>query len=216
MNENARKSIKTYDARAASLCKTYNDLTTENVLPGILRILPVKYQKRPYRALDLGCGSGRDAFWLASQGFYVVGADASIGMIRQAWDQKMHGSKTIFIEDKFPSLDRVRQLNQSYDFYLMSASWMHLDGEERKTMVERMYGLSRSDATAYISLRHGPSPVDRPMFDTSVEELRDLASDNAAKSVVLASSADHQGRGNVTWDYVALQFLATKPHPTFG
>jgi SAM-dependent methyltransferase len=42
--------------------------------------------KAPFRAriLDLGCGTGEDALWLASQGFSIHGVDQSQGMIHAA------------------------------------------------------------------------------------------------------------------------------------
>jgi SAM-dependent methyltransferase len=39
------------------------------------------------RVLDLGCGHGRDAAWMAARGVAVVGADLSPGMLAQARDR---------------------------------------------------------------------------------------------------------------------------------
>ena len=213
MNEQAKLSIQTYNAQAGSLCQTYNKLATEDVLPGIASVLPLNRGN----AVDLGCGSGRDAFRLASHYSFqsVLGVDASIEMIRNAWNANQMAAQISYIEDEMPALQRVKARSQSFDFYLMSAAWMHLDTDERKQMILLMDGLARANATAYLSLRHGPSPADRPMFDTSVEEVRDLAAGVGAKSIVLPATADQQGRGNVTWDYVALQLQPTKPHPAF-
>lgn len=36
------------------------------------------------RVLDLGCGAGRDAMFLQSRGLNVIGADFSLGMLREA------------------------------------------------------------------------------------------------------------------------------------
>lgn len=36
------------------------------------------------RILDLGCGHGRDVAWFAAQAFSMVGADLSMGMLREA------------------------------------------------------------------------------------------------------------------------------------
>ncbi len=39
---------------------------------------------RPCRAIDLGCGAGHYAIWLASPGFTVTGADKSPAAVRMA------------------------------------------------------------------------------------------------------------------------------------
>src|ERR1700676_2864379 len=38
----------------------------------------------PCRALDLGCGTGANAVWLAQQGFAVVGVDVSPAAVERA------------------------------------------------------------------------------------------------------------------------------------
>ncbi len=215
MNANAVKSVAAYDAQANKLCVAYNSLNTPDVLSGIDRILPMKPARRAPVALDLGCGSGRDAFWLASRGFRVIGADASMEMIRNAWDKNLYAGRVTYVEDQIPDLRRVKQMALGFDFYLMSAVWMHLDTKERERTIAFMDDRAYPNATAYISLRHGPSPADRPMFDTSVEEVQDLAAQHGAKTAVLDTRPDHLGRGDVTWDYVAIQFNPTKPHPGF-
>jgi SAM-dependent methyltransferase len=214
VNEKADKAIEAYNAAAQSLSAAYNKLNTEDVLPGIADTLPVVLPSKR-RAIDLGCGSGRDAFWLASRGFQVVGADASIGMIREAWAHKQSGNAITYIEDEIPTLSRVRARGERYAFFLMSAVWMHLDSKERAETIRFMADTAHKNATAYLSLRHGPSPADRPMFETSVEEVRDLAAQNGASARSFAGVEDKQGRGDVTWDYVALQFGQGKNHPLF-
>lgn len=215
MNAKARKSIEAYNTQAETLCRTYNSLTTEQVLPGIRDILPSDTKRTHFDALDLGCGGGRDSFWLADRGFHVVGVDASISMIRQAWDKNTNLSLTTFIEDEIPSLSRVRARVQKYDFFLMSAVWMHLNKKERVQMMDMMAGLARDNATAYISLRHGPSPEDRPMYRTSVGEVEALAKSVKADFKILPNLPDQMGRKNVWWESVALRFSPSKNSPAF-
>jgi SAM-dependent methyltransferase len=38
------------------------------------------------RALDLACGEGRNAIWLAQEGWQIVGVDFSVTAIERAWD----------------------------------------------------------------------------------------------------------------------------------
>lgn len=209
MNENARKSIQTYGQQAGRLCAVYNGLNTVDVLPGIENVLKEATQgigsPNFARGLDLGCGSGRDAFWAASRGVRMVAVDGSIDMIRQAWDTHQMPNIT-FIEDEIPTLQRIKNMGHSYNLYIMSAVWMHLDADERKKTIEFMDGMARRRAMAYITLRHGPSPEDRPMFETSVEEVQDMVAEVKGEVRVLPTVEDKLGRSDVTWDYVAVKF----------
>lgn len=209
MNGNARKSIQTYGQQAGKLCAVYNSLNTVDVLPGIEKVLQEATAEISHpqfaRGLDLGCGSGRDAFWAAGQGVRMVGVDGSIDMIRHAWDRHQMPNIT-FLEDQIPTLQRVKGMGHSYNFYIMSAVWMHLDAAERKKTIEFMDGMARRGAMAYITLRHGPSPEDRPMFETSVEEVQDLAAEVKGVVNVLPAVEDKLGRGDVTWEYVTVKF----------
>src|SRR5439155_25958955 len=49
-----------------------------------LRRVVAAYPIRPGRAVDLGCGTGTNALWLARRGFEVTGIDLSEVAIRQA------------------------------------------------------------------------------------------------------------------------------------
>jgi cyclopropane fatty-acyl-phospholipid synthase-like methyltransferase len=51
----------------------------------------------PGRVLDIGCGDGRDAAWLAEHGFEAVGVDHSQAAIAQA-RQKWSGIETLSFE----------------------------------------------------------------------------------------------------------------------
>lgn len=70
-----------YDQVAANYVKQNAAMPPELIDLGrkFLRVIPTGA-----RILDLGCGTGRDMAWLASQGLVVVGADLSAGMLYQA------------------------------------------------------------------------------------------------------------------------------------
>jgi chemotaxis protein methyltransferase CheR len=48
------------------------------------RLVEVASELRPGRALDLGCGEGADALWLAEQGWQVVAVDVSATALQRA------------------------------------------------------------------------------------------------------------------------------------
>ena len=61
----------------------------------------------PAKILDINCGTGTDAIYLAKRGFTVVGVDLSTRMIAEA-SRKSQGSRNAhFIEGSYEDLDHV-------------------------------------------------------------------------------------------------------------
>lgn len=210
MRNHHRQNREAYTRNAESLARTYNAIASADVLPGLAERLPQSAPGKRLRALDLGCGSGRDAFWLAdSMGFDVVAVDAAPGMLAQARRLKAH-PQVRYMQDMMPAIKRVRadaqKAGAGYDVFILSAVWMHLQPDERGELMGHMAALANPGALVYISLRHGPAPADRPMFENSIEEIRTLAGRHAAQAEAAGADVDRQGRGGVSWEYVALKF----------
>ena len=197
MNDRTR-IIRTYDEGAANFAGQYNPLNTPEVLPGLVERLP------KLRALDIGCGSGRDAQWLAGQGFEVDACDPAEGMIREAEAQKGH-PLVHYYQDSMPTLAQTRSKDQRYDVILLSATWMHIPPAQRAEAIDNILRLAKPGAVIFFSLRHGPSPADRPMYEVTAEELKRFADYHMAHFEYLPPNADKLGRGDVWWDNVALR-----------
>ena len=65
-----------YDANARAACERYESVASARVHSWLKDLLPSK----PATVLDVGAGSGRDAAWLAAEGYDVVAAEPSSGM----------------------------------------------------------------------------------------------------------------------------------------
>jgi SAM-dependent methyltransferase len=72
-------TLNAYDARASDFAGRY---AAADVLP--LHRLLLAHLPPGGRLLEIGCGAGRDAVFLAEHGFDVVAADASAAMLDQA------------------------------------------------------------------------------------------------------------------------------------
>lgn len=210
MRDHHKKNIESYNRDARTLAEVYNGLSTDAVLPGLEERLPPSTRSKRRRVLELGCGSGRDAFWLANEkGFEVVAVDASSRMLAMAEKYKKH-PRVSYVRDVMPEIPKVmeaaRKTHEKFDVFILSAVWMHLQPDEREVMMQNIALLAKQRALVYISLRHGPAPADRPMFENSAAEIKELGLRHGAKLQVVGADSDRQGRAGVKWEYVALKF----------
>jgi protein-L-isoaspartate O-methyltransferase len=65
-----------YEANADAVSAQYENVSAQAVHAWLLDLLP----SPPAAVLDVGAGSGRDAAWLAAQGYDVVAAESSPAM----------------------------------------------------------------------------------------------------------------------------------------
>ncbi len=89
----------------------------------------------PGRALDLGCGEGADAIWLARHGWTVTGVDISptaVARARREADNQQVGAATRFISK---DLSTWEPDDGPYD--LVTASFLHSPVEVPRTAILR-------------------------------------------------------------------------------
>lgn len=126
------------------------------------------------RTLDIGAGTGRDAAWLASLGYSVLAVEPVETLRLRA--AKLHPEPEItWLEDRLPGLANTHARVERFDMVMLNAVWMHLTEEERTTGMERVATLLAPGARLFMSLRHGPIPEGRRMFDVTGEETIALA-----------------------------------------
>ena len=128
----------------------------------------------PGKVLDIGARSGVDAAWLAARGHHVVAVE-SVGRLRQA-GAALHPSSAIeWVRDGLPRLGVVTSRGRRFDMILLTAVWMHLDGPERRQSMPVVANLLGPGGRVFMSLRHGPVPAGRRMFDVSAAETLGMA-----------------------------------------
>ena len=84
----------------------------------------------PGTALDLGCGQGRNSFWLASRGFTVTGLDLSPVAIEQARGV----AEELDVDVSFESVDLTKWDPAGRVWDLVVLTYLHLS-EERRPVV---------------------------------------------------------------------------------
>lgn len=89
---------------------------------------------------------------------------------------------------------------------MLTAVWMHLDEQQRRQAMPRVAALIRPGGVMMISLRHGPVPDGRRMFDVTAAETIGLAHAQATICVQHLEAGDGLlNRRGVTWDRMAFR-----------
>ncbi len=184
-----------YREQADALGKQYESVRFADVHGPVLHLMPTVSS----RILDIGAGTGRDAAALAAMGHRVVAVEPVAAFRTKG--TTLHPSPLIeWVDDSLPALAQLGERGESFDVAMLTAVWMHLDRAERVQAMGRITGLVRSGGLMVMSLRYGPVPPGRRMFEVSAEETTQLA---GAEGWQVALPPERQtdlfGRPNVTW-----------------
>jgi SAM-dependent methyltransferase len=87
----------------------------------------------PGRALDLACGEGQNAIWLASLGWDVVGVDYSEVAIAKARARADRDG----VDVDFVCADLVSYLPDTGAFDLVLVLYLHIAAEQRRVVLDR-------------------------------------------------------------------------------
>ena len=192
-------SISGYSQSAQALITQYESISFEQVHGPVLQFFP----KAPARALDIGAGTGRDAGALARQGYKVTAVEPTPEL--RAWGQANHPPSIRWTDDMLPALDSVRALGEQFDLILLTAVWMHLDAGQQREAMRTLAGLVAPGGRISMTLRHGPVPEGRRMFDVSGDEVVALAKAVALTEVHQAARQDMLLRSDVNWTFLVLE-----------
>jgi SAM-dependent methyltransferase len=190
-----------YDREAPDLFEAYERISVEDVHRPVSHLIP----KTPCRLLDIGAGTGRDAAGFAAMGHHVVAVEPV--------DELRHGAMALhrsphieWVADSLPHLVLMRARAETFDAVMLTAVWMHLDEQQRAQAMAPVASLVRPGGVLIMSLRHGPVPAGRRMFDVTGQETIELAKTQDLTCVVNALTASVQtGRPDVTWTRLAFR-----------
>jgi SAM-dependent methyltransferase len=103
----------------------------------------------PGQALDVGCGEGRNAIWLAEQGWRVTGVDFSEVAIAKArdWAANRH------VEVDFVCADLLEYEPQKGGYDLVFVFFLQLPADERRIVLSRAAASVAPDGT-FLLLGH--------------------------------------------------------------
>ncbi len=142
---------------------------------------------RPCRTIDLGCGAGNYAIYLAGLGFDVTGVDSSPSAIKIAGENATkRGVRCRFIVADL--LGDLHEVNDTFDFAFDWEFLHHIFPEDQKTYIKNVYKILRPGAT-YFSVcfsekdsqfggsgKYRKTQIGTTLYFSSESELRELVS----------------------------------------
>ena len=193
------KSTQYYNRHARALSEQYNAIEPDLIHQ---RWSAQHLPENPGLACDIGAGSGRDANWLAAQGWDVVAVEPSASM-RELAASRSHPNVT-WLDDALPRLDRLRAIGYRFDLIILGAVWMHLPPGRatRERAFRILTELLKPAGVMVITLRHGNDTTEnteRGFFAAPADELLDYAKDRAVTLADRFNEPD-QARAHVNWE----------------
>ncbi|MFM0340850.1 methyltransferase domain-containing protein [Paraburkholderia fungorum] len=192
-----------YADEAAALLRNWREIPFAELHRSILHLIP----RGPARILDIGSGAGGDAAALAESGHTVVAVEPTDALRVPA--MAMHTSSRIeWLDDSLPDLTVLCARKGTYDVVMLTAVWMHLDAHQRARSMPRVASLMCEGGVLIMSLRHGPVPPGRRMFEVSAQETIDLAALYELRPVLnLGTPSIQEGnrRSGVNWTRLAFE-----------
>jgi SAM-dependent methyltransferase len=189
-----------YSKTAALLLERYERVDFESVHGDVLPFLSGSSGS----ALDVGCGSGRDAAWLARDGWQVVATDPSQAMLDGA--RALHPGLGIdWKNDGLPELRDVRALGRTFEFILLSAVWMHIPEGRQAEAAETVALLLAPGGIINLTVRSGGCEPLRGFHKVDFDLM--IATFSAHRLSLLNDvlDADLLGRSEIVWRKLVLQ-----------
>jgi SAM-dependent methyltransferase len=189
-----------YAEETPDLLKRYESISFADTHRSVMHLIP----KEPCDVLDIGSGTGRDAAGFAALGHRVVAAEPTEELRGGA--MALHPSPLIeWLDDSLPDLAILLARGEQFDVVMLTAVWMHLDKQQRRRAIPNVAALVRSGGVMIMTLRHGPVPPGRRMFEVSAEETISLAQPLGFCCVLHRPAELSLRQPGVTWTRLAFR-----------
>jgi 2-polyprenyl-3-methyl-5-hydroxy-6-metoxy-1,4-benzoquinol methylase len=155
--------------------------------------------------LDIGAGSGRDAFALADRGYQVTAVEPSQGM--RTWAHAQAASSSVkWIDDALPDLLKVRAEHKRFEFVLCSAVLMHVPPKALARSFRAMAALAMPGGRIAASVRPPLATDPSEIFHAHTRNAVLRATRSAHLNLLdEGETGDKLGRDGVSWRWFVFQ-----------
>jgi SAM-dependent methyltransferase len=101
-------------------------------------LAPEATELPPGTALDIGCGEGADAVWLAARGWRVTAVDFAATALQRAAAGAAAAGEEVAARIEWVRADVSQWTPEPGSFDLVSAQFMHLPTEQRRALFARL------------------------------------------------------------------------------
>lgn len=192
-------TIDTYDKAAEKLAKYFSGIGSRKAdIDLVFCFLP----KENPKVFEVGCGDGRDAEYITTLTKNYEGTDISNGMLKVA-ERRLPNAK--FYQHDILNDELPKDLDGVFAF----AVFLHLDKDEFRTALQRVYDALHEGGVVYITLKHAKSYSSKMVKDEfgermfyyySAQDVRDIKGDEFE-----VLHEEHQLIGSTTWLLMLLQ-----------
>jgi SAM-dependent methyltransferase len=124
----------------------------------------------PGEALDVACGEGADAIWLAQQGWDVTGADISAVALDRAREHAAEAGPEVASRIRWLVTDIFYWIPDAEACDLVTAQYLHVPGPVREVLFARLAAAVRPGGSLLI-VGHHPSDLQTTMPRPNLPEL---------------------------------------------
>ena len=191
-------TLNYYDENADSLASCYESAAVSELQKLLIQTFP-----KNFKLLEIGCGSGRDAAFMAKNGYEVIAIDGSTKIINEA--KKLHPQ----LKDKLFSKTLPNDLcfDEKFDGIYSIATLMHLSKDNLKKSVSRIYNLLNENGRLLMSISLFRDDIDENGFDgkgrfflvLNLEEWVALLESHGFKNIKTSINGDGLGRDGMKW-----------------
>jgi SAM-dependent methyltransferase len=152
----------------------------------------------PGRALDVGCGEGGDALWLAERGWDVVGVDVSQVALDRARAQAR--ARGLDARTTWERRDLLAWTPPHAAYALVSVAFVHLGAGDRRQVYAGLAEAVAPGGTFLVAAHHPrdlgvvPRPPHPELFFTAEELAADLQGGPGSWEILTAEARPRPGR----------------------